>query len=228
MAASSPPAPGAASRGTRKHSRSRSASWSGSSALGGGDGLDPAHGGPLSPFAQEHQDRAGVGAGEVVQPGLPGGDGDGQVEGGPGLAGLLLGGQDPVGVGRPQALDEPAGLAGRGDPGRDLPVGADGQLGRGQGRAAGPAGAGRRVTTSPPAASSSGPVGRGMPSRSWWSLVTPHRPAAGGAWPPHRAARTRWWPGPWPRGCRPPGRRPAAPPAPGRRPGARRRRAGRG
>ena len=140
MAASSPPAPGAASRGTRKHSRSRSASWSGSTPLAGGDGLDPADRGPLPAFAQEDQHRAGGGAGEVVQPGPPGGDRDGQVEGGPGLAGLLLGGQHPVGVGRPEALDEPAGLPGRGDPGRDLPVGADGQLGRGQGRAAGPAG----------------------------------------------------------------------------------------
>ena len=109
-------------------------------ALGGGDGLDAAHGGPLPAFAEEDQDGAGVGAAEVVQPGLSGGDRDGEVEGGPGLAGLLLGGEDPVGVGRPQALDEPAGFAGRRDPGGDLPVGADGQLGRGEGRAAGPAG----------------------------------------------------------------------------------------
>jgi hypothetical protein len=109
-------------------------------AFGGGDGLDPSDGGPLSAFAEEDEDGAGVGAGEVVQPGLPGGGGDGEVEGGPGLAGLFLGGQDPVGVGRPEALDEPAGFAGGGDSGRDFPVGADGQLGRGQDGAAGPAG----------------------------------------------------------------------------------------
>ena len=67
----------------------------------GGDGLDAADGGPLPAFAEEDQDGAGVGAGEVVEPGPSGGDRDGEVEGGPGLAGLLLGGQDPVGIGGP-------------------------------------------------------------------------------------------------------------------------------
>jgi hypothetical protein len=110
-------------------------------ALAGGHGLDAPHGGPLAPFAEEDQDWAGGGAGEVVEPGLSGGDGDGEVEGGPGLAGLLLGGQDPIGIGRPQALDEPAGFAGGGDPSHDLPEGADGQLGRWWGWVAGPASA---------------------------------------------------------------------------------------
>jgi hypothetical protein len=57
----------------------------------------------------------------VAEPGPSAGDRDGEVEGGPGLAGLLLGGEHAVGVGRPQALDEPAGFAGGGNPGRDLP-----------------------------------------------------------------------------------------------------------
>ena len=112
----------------------------------------------------------------MVEPGPPGGDRDGQVEGGPGLAGLLLGGEHPVGVGRPQPLDEPAGLPRRGDPGGDLPEGADGQLGRRQGRAADPAGAWAEVDDLPTGGSSSGPVGRGMPSRSRWSPLTPYRP----------------------------------------------------
>ena len=157
-------------------------------AFAGGDGLDAADGGPLSPFAEEHQDGAGAGAGEVVQPGPSGGDRDGQVEGGPGLAGLLLGGQDPVGVGWPQALDEPAGLPGGGDPGRDLPVGADGQLGCGQGRAAGPAGGWAEVDDLPAGGLLEGAGGQGdavavqvvaahaVPSRC--SCCGPSRPRA--------------------------------------------------
>jgi hypothetical protein len=71
-------------------------------ALGRGDGLDPPYSGPLPTFAEEDQHGAGGGAGEVVQPRPPAGDRDSQVESGPGLAGLLLSGQDRVGVGRPQ------------------------------------------------------------------------------------------------------------------------------
>jgi hypothetical protein len=99
-------------------------------ALGGGDGLDAAHGRPLAALSEEDKHGAGAGAGEVVQPGPPGGDRDGQIQGGPGLAGLLLGSQHPVGIRRPDPLHQPTRLAGCGDPGGDLPVGADSQLGR--------------------------------------------------------------------------------------------------
>jgi hypothetical protein len=109
-------------------------------AFGGGDCLDAPDGGALSALPEEQQHRPGAGAGEVVEPGPPAGDRDGQVEGGPGLAGLLLGRQDAVGVGWPEALDEPAGFAGGGHSGRDLGVGADGQLGRRHRRPPGPAG----------------------------------------------------------------------------------------
>jgi hypothetical protein len=99
-------------------------------ALGGGDGRDAPDGGTLAAFAEEDQDGAGAGAREVVEPEPPGGHAHGEVEGGPGLAGLLLSGQDPVGVGRPQPLDQPARLPRRGDPGRDLPERGHRQLGR--------------------------------------------------------------------------------------------------
>jgi len=89
-------------------------------ALVGADGAQPPHDRALPTFPEEHQHPAWNGAGEAAEPGVPGGDAYGQVERGPGLAGLVLCGQHPVGVGGPQALDQPGGWAGGVDPGDDL------------------------------------------------------------------------------------------------------------
>ena len=86
--------------------------------LVGADGLQPAHHGPLPTLAQEDQHRPGGWAGEVAEPGHPGGDRAGQVQHGPGLAGLVLGREHPVGVPGPHALDQPGRRAGGRDAGQ--------------------------------------------------------------------------------------------------------------
>jgi hypothetical protein len=135
-----------------------------------------------SHLPREHQHRPGRRAAEVAEPGAAGGDRDGQVQDGPGLAGLVLGGEDAVGVAWPHALISQAGgpaawtrastaarssttsqpWPGPGGPRSPLPVG------------------GCRGNTS--ASSPGGSVGSGTPSRSRsgrprssrWSPLTPH------------------------------------------------------
>jgi hypothetical protein len=224
-AASSPPAPGAASRGTRKHSPQPVGQLVRVDALGGGDGLHPSHRGPLPPSPRN---TPAPGRGWDRRSGPPRAA---RWRRRPRDRGRPRSCQPSPGRPAPRAspatdLGSASGAPRRCHPGCDFPVEADGQLGRGQGSTTGSAGGRSEVDDLPARGLLERPVGRGMPSRSSWSPLTRHpAPAgAGGAWPRHRPARMRWWRGLRPRGCPPLGQRQAAPPELPRRAGSRRRR----